>query len=77
MIECKCGYAFPESLGKYGCPNCEGEIMVTPKSANERKSNERRRKRAQGFVLKQVWIKKGKSAELAAAVDRINSGEKA
>lgn len=22
---CKCGYRFPAELGKYGCPNCEGE----------------------------------------------------
>lgn len=24
-IQCGCGYAFPESLGHYGCPNCEGD----------------------------------------------------
>lgn len=23
--ECGCGYSFPENLGKYGCPNCEGD----------------------------------------------------
>jgi hypothetical protein len=22
-----CGYAFPDSLGKYGCPNCEGSRL--------------------------------------------------
>ena len=51
--------------------------MTTAQTANQRKANERERKRAQGFLLKQVWIKTGKGAELAAAVDRINSGEKA
>jgi len=25
MIKCKCGTEFPESLGKFGCPNCLGE----------------------------------------------------
>lgn len=24
-IQCGCGYVFPESLGHYGCPNCEGD----------------------------------------------------
>jgi len=28
MYECGCGYVFPEDLGKYGCPNCEGESPV-------------------------------------------------
>lgn len=29
MICCACGYEFDgESLGKYGCPNCEGENMT-------------------------------------------------
>lgn len=22
---CKCGYRFPDSLGAYGCPNCNGD----------------------------------------------------
>lgn len=22
---CRCGHDFPASLGKYGCPNCEGD----------------------------------------------------
>lgn len=22
---CPCGYEFPEKLGVYGCPNCEGD----------------------------------------------------
>jgi hypothetical protein len=21
---CRCGHTFPEALGKYGCPNCNG-----------------------------------------------------
>ena len=42
------------------------------KTPAERKANERKRKRALGFIPKEVWIKKGKDAELAAAVDRIN-----
>jgi len=25
FYSCCCGYQFPEELGKYGCPNCEGE----------------------------------------------------
>lgn len=26
MIECEfCDHHFPEELGRYGCPNCEGE----------------------------------------------------
>ncbi|MBI6621157.1 DNA cytosine methyltransferase [Pseudomonas corrugata] len=24
-LQCGCGYIFPESLGHYGCPNCEGD----------------------------------------------------
>jgi DNA (cytosine-5)-methyltransferase 1 len=24
-LQCGCGYVFPESLGQYGCPNCEGD----------------------------------------------------
>lgn len=24
MIKC-CGFEFPDALGKYGCPNCNGE----------------------------------------------------
>jgi DNA (cytosine-5)-methyltransferase 1 len=24
-LQCGCGYVFPESLGHYGCPNCEGD----------------------------------------------------
>ena len=75
---CKfCSYKHDKAAGIYGCPNCEGGRLNLPKTANQRKANERERKRDQGFVLKQVWIKQGKGAELAAAVDRINSGEKA
>jgi Zn finger protein HypA/HybF involved in hydrogenase expression len=26
LIECEfCGYEFPESCGRYGCPNCNDE----------------------------------------------------
>ena len=25
VYRCKCGYTFEESLGAYGCPNCEGD----------------------------------------------------
>lgn len=25
VYRCRCGYEFPETLGKYGCPNCCGE----------------------------------------------------
>jgi hypothetical protein len=28
MYQCPCGYTFPEDLGKYGCPNCEGEYTA-------------------------------------------------
>lgn len=24
-LQCGCGHRFPESLGAYGCPNCEGD----------------------------------------------------
>jgi hypothetical protein len=27
-IKCACGYRFPDSLGVYGCPNCEGDAMT-------------------------------------------------
>lgn len=30
-INCTCGHAFPAELGKYGCPNCEGETPVDAK----------------------------------------------
>ena len=72
VIKCKCGHAFPESLGKYGCPNCEGETMTEPQTAAERKAAERKRRDAAGYIRKDVWIKKGKDAELKAAVDKIN-----
>jgi hypothetical protein len=29
IYKCKCGHCFPEDLGKYGCPNCEGEYEAT------------------------------------------------
>lgn len=25
QYQCPCGCGFPEELGKYGCPNCEGD----------------------------------------------------
>jgi len=29
LMECEfCGYEFPESCGRYGCPNCEGEGLA-------------------------------------------------
>lgn len=28
MLICSCGYEFPAALGRYGCPNCEGEGMA-------------------------------------------------
>ena len=28
MYRCKCGYTFDESLGKYGCPNCQGDNIA-------------------------------------------------
>jgi hypothetical protein len=27
---CGCGHTYPAALGKYGCPNCEGEYHGTP-----------------------------------------------
>ena len=31
ILECEfCGYKFPEHLGRYGCPNCEGEGLAHP-----------------------------------------------
>ena len=31
ILECEfCGYKFPEHLGRYGCPNCEGEGLAPP-----------------------------------------------
>jgi hypothetical protein len=30
FFQCGCGYQYPESLGAYGCPNCEGEHMGHP-----------------------------------------------
>ncbi len=30
-MECEfCGYEFPEELGRYGCPNCEGDGPANP-----------------------------------------------
>lgn len=30
MTGCEfCGHEFPEELGRYGCPNCEGEALET------------------------------------------------
>ena len=30
-MECEfCGYEFPESCGRYGCPNCEGDGLADP-----------------------------------------------
>lgn len=28
LYDCKCGHSFPYDLGKYGCPNCEGENIA-------------------------------------------------
>ena len=31
LMECEfCGYEFPESCGRYGCPNCEGDGLADP-----------------------------------------------
>nr|HPL80701.1 DNA cytosine methyltransferase [Burkholderiaceae bacterium] len=31
LMECEfCGYQFPESCGRYGCPNCEGDGLADP-----------------------------------------------
>jgi len=32
--KCKCGTIFPASLGKYGCPNCEGDNVAKPTKAS-------------------------------------------
>ena len=60
---CRCGHEYPAALGRYGCPNCEGDAM-TP--ANERKAAERKRKREAGLVPLEVWVPKDDVAELQA-----------
>lgn len=35
---CGCGYEFPAKLGKYGCPNCEGERATVRRAARLRPS---------------------------------------
>jgi hypothetical protein len=47
--------------------------MTTPKSPNDRKAAERKRKRAAGLVPVEVWVNAGKKSELADAVARINA----
>jgi hypothetical protein len=39
---CKCGCVFEYSLGKYGCPNCEGENKVYQRWANQTDSGQNR-----------------------------------
>jgi hypothetical protein len=40
---CKCGHRFPLSLGKYGCPNCDGEHgAAKPIFANQTASGQNR-----------------------------------
>ena len=32
-MECEfCGYEFPDSCGRYGCPNCEGDGLADPEA---------------------------------------------
>jgi DNA (cytosine-5)-methyltransferase 1 len=33
--DCKCGHSFSEDLGKYGCPNCEGDNTARLRSATD------------------------------------------
>ena len=28
---CNCGHEYPDALGRYGCPNCEGDAMTESK----------------------------------------------
>jgi hypothetical protein len=32
---CRCGHRFPLALGKYGCPNCNGDKMARPRWGNQ------------------------------------------
>ena len=43
-----------------------------PKTASERKAQERKRKRASGLVPVEVWIRSDKRLELAREVERLN-----
>lgn len=42
MIVCKCGYNFPESTGKYGCPNCNGDSHNNPIPCAARQARSRK-----------------------------------
>lgn len=38
MRRCEfCGHSFPDKLGRYGCPNCNGEGMKTAEEKDARR----------------------------------------
>lgn len=38
LMECEfCGYEFPEELGRYGCPNCEGDGLAHARSKGQQR----------------------------------------
>lgn len=39
---CGCGYRFDEALGKYGCPNCEGDNIAVLRDDNTTRSGQNR-----------------------------------
>jgi len=55
---------------------CSGYIesltIDQPKTASQRKSEERKRKREAGLVPVEVWVKKAKRDELRREVERLN-----
>jgi len=45
--------------------------MAAAKTANERKADERARMRAQGYVLRQVWVHEKDAERFAKYVERL------
>jgi len=65
MTECRCGHRFPEELGKYGCPNCEGDAMAAPLSPTERQARSRKARADAGGKQVAVVLTPAAVAKLA------------
>jgi hypothetical protein len=70
-ITCACGHAFNESLGKYGCPNCEGAKAPTSTSRVQKLRQERREA---GLVRVELYVPRSRASEVRAKVADLLAG---
>lgn len=66
---CRCGHSFPESLGKFGCPNCNGDAM-TPTDGRERQARSRQARAEAGGKQIAVMLTPAADAKLALWIAR-------